>query len=435
MKKSHLTTFFALAAAAMLTLGQTIPAFGAAAYTPVEGTETTFKKYLILEAGAEVPNVTFSYTVTPGDARSTDTADNTVMQILPGVGTPTVTDTVFAVGDATVTDIQDGDIDVARKAASRAEGKTAETGVEFETSKGEKYAVHTATVDFSGIRFNEPGIYRYIITETASAQDEARGIMHDNDTDRVLDVYVVDNEEGTLLIVSYVLHTEDADVAIGSEMGSAFPEGNNTATKYIVLPPALEDKTDGFTNEYHSNDLVFKMEVTGNQASRDKWFALTLKLDDLTPGDKYTVSLADDGDPNTADGNADAVSGNTAATSPENAGKTNVTELTVGADGTAEQTFYLQHGQSVAVRSLPLNASYDVTENPEDYKSQASALEGFQEPVKGTMEQDVHTSYLNIRDGVIPTGVTLAMLPGLGAVAIGGAGLAMLAIRRRRKNG
>ncbi|MBO4289771.1 MAG: hypothetical protein J5865_06700 [Lachnospiraceae bacterium] len=426
MKKNHFSKFLALTAAVMLAAGQTIPAFGAAAYTPVEGTETTFKKYLILEAGAQVPNVTFSYTAAPGEARSADTADNTVMEVLPGIGSPVITDTVFTAEDTTVNAVQEGDIDVARAASSRAEGLTAENGVEFETAKGEKYAVKTAVVDLSGISFDEPGIYRYIVTETASAEDEARGIMHDNDTDRVLDVYVTDDGNGTLQISSYVLHTEDADVVIGTDMGS-----------YDVQEQAaaLEDKTDGFTNEYSTSDLTFRKDVAGNQASRDKWFALTLKLEGLTAGDKYTVSLADDGDENTADGNADAVSGNTASTIDENRGKANVTELTAGEDGTVLQTFYLQHGQSVAVLGLPLNASYEVTENAEDYKSEAGAVEGFEDAANGTMAQDVKTSFLNTRDGIIPTGVAMAMLPGLAAAAAGGAGLAVLVIRRRRRNG
>lgn len=434
MKKRHLSTVLAFAAAAMLTVSQAIPALGAAAYTPVTGTETSFKKYLILEAGAQVPNVTFSYTAVPGAARSESTSDNAVMQVLPGVGTPAITDTVFAAGDATVASVQQDDIDVARKASSRASGLTADTGVEFEPSKGERYAVHTAVADFSGISFNEPGIYRYIITETASAQDEAKGIMHDNDADRVLDVYVVDDGNGSLEVAAYVMHTEDADVRIGPGMGSGDvipPKGPEKASSDLDL----EDKTDGFTNEYHSSDLIFKMEVEGNQASRDKWFALTLKLDDLTAGDKYTVSIADDGDPNTADGNADAVSGNTASTIAENAGKTNVTELTAGADGTIQQTFYLQHGQSIAVRGLPLDAAYEVTENAEDYLAETRVLEGFTDPVKGTMQQDVRTSYLNTRDGIIPTGVTLALLPGIGVTLLGGAGLAVMAIKRRRKDG
>ena len=426
MKKNRFTKLLALTAAAVLTFGQAIPAFGAAAYTPVEGTETTFKKYLILEAGAQVPGVTFSYAAAPGEARSEDTADNSVMQVLPGVGTPVISDTVFTPEDTAVNAVQEGDIDVARTAASRQEGLTAETGVEFETDKGEKYAVRTATVSFSGITYDEPGIYRYIITETASEEDEARGIMHDNDADRVLDVYVTDDGNGVLQVSAYVLHTEDEDVVIGAGMGSSDVEEQAAA---------LEDKTDGFTNEYNTSDLTFKKEVAGNQASRDKWFALTLKVEGLTAGDRYTVSLADDGDSNTADGNADSVSGNTVATIPENAGKTNVAELTAGEDGTVEQVFYLQHGQSIAVRGLPLSAAYEVTENAEDYKSQAGAVEGFEDPAEGTMAQDVKTSFLNTRDGIIPTGVSMALLPGLAAAAAGGAGIATLMIRRRRRNG
>ena len=386
MKKNRFSAFLAITAAAVMAVSGALPAFAAAAYTPVEGTETTFKKYLIMEAGARVPNVTFSYSVTPGAARSESTSDNSVMQVLPGIGTPKISSTAFKPGDATAASLQTGDIDVARKAASRGSGLTAQTGVEFEPAKGEKYAVQTATVDFSGIRFSEPGIYRYIIAETVSAQDEAKGIMHDNDTDRVLDVYVTDDGNGALKVSSYVLHTEDADVKIGSNMGS-----NDTGSTSKAQPAGepLEDKTDGFTNEYKANDLTFKMEVSGN----------------------------------------------TAATIPANAGKTNVTELTVSSDGTVEQTFYLQHGQSIAVRSLPLNAAYDVSENEEDYLAKESALEGFKDPVRGTTEKDVLTSYLNIRDGVIPTGVPLALLPGLGAVAAGGAGLALFAIRRRHRRG
>ena len=61
----------------------------------------------------------------------------------------------------------------------------------------------------------------------------------------------------------------------------------------------LDDKTDGFTNEYKSKDLVFKKEVVGNQASRDKYFEFTLKLENVGNENTFTVSIADDNDPNT----------------------------------------------------------------------------------------------------------------------------------------
>lgn len=120
--------------------------------------------------------------------------------------------------------------------------------------------------------------------------------MHDNDVDRVLDVYVTDNN-GTLEISGYVLHKNESNIAISSTMGSndVMSEGE-----------PLDDKTDGFTNEYKSKDLVFKKEVVGNQASRDKYFEFTLKLENVGNENTFTVSIADDNDPNTTDGKADA---------------------------------------------------------------------------------------------------------------------------------
>ena len=75
-------------------------------------------------------------------------------------------------------------------------------------------------------------------------------------------------------------------------------------------------------------------------------------------------SIADDNDANTIDGNADATSGTTAATRASNQGKTNPTEVT-GAQLKAGVKFYLQHGQSIAIRGIAPNATYTVTEDAE----------------------------------------------------------------------
>lgn len=121
--------------------------------------------------------MTFSYTIAAGTAISTDTSSNTEFQVDAGVDADkvTITDTTFAPRATTYTSVQTGDIDVTRQASDRATGLTADTGVEFETSKGEQYAVQNATVDFSGVTFVEPGVYRYIITETASTTNAAAG--------------------------------------------------------------------------------------------------------------------------------------------------------------------------------------------------------------------------------------------------------------------
>lgn len=402
-----------------------------AGLTPVDGTSLTFKKFLIIGAGDNVPNVTFSYTIAAGTAISTDTSSNTEFQVDAGVDADkvTITDTTFAPRATTYTSVQTGDIDVTRQASDRATGLTADTGVEFETSKGEQYAVQNATVDFSGVTFVEPGVYRYIITETASTTNAAAGIMHDNDVDRVLDVYVTDNN-GTLEISGYVLHKNESNIAISSTMGSndVMSEGE-----------PLDDKTDGFTNEYKSKDLVFKKEVVGNQASRDKYFEFTLKLENVGNENTFTVSIADDNDPNTTDGNADATSGSNNATITANRGKENVLTLTSDASGEITRKFYLQHGQSIAVRGLPLNAEYTVTENAEDYKSTGASVTGYTDATSGDIgivagnNKVVKTSFKNERQGIIPTGLFTIVGSAIAVILIALIGIGIVLMGKRRK--
>lgn len=402
-----------------------------AGLTPVDGTSLTFKKFLIIGAGDNVPNVTFSYTIAAGTAISTDTSSNTEFQVDAGVDADkvTITDTTFAPRATTYTSVQTGDIDVTRQASDRATGLTADTGVEFETSKGEQYAVQNATVDFSGVTFVEPGVYRYIITETASTTNAAAGIMHDNDVDRVLDVYVTDNN-GTLEISGYVLHKNESNIAISSTMGSndVMSEGE-----------PLDDKTDGFTNEYKSKDLVFKKEVAGNQASRDKYFEFTLKLENVGNENTFTVSIADDNDPNTTDGNADTTSGSNNATITANRGKENVLTLTSDASGEITRKFYLQHGQSIAVRGLPLNAEYTVTENAEDYKSTGASVTGYTDATSGDIgivagnNKVVKTSFKNERQGIIPTGLFTIVGPAIAVILIALIGIGIVLMGKRRK--
>lgn len=375
--------------------------------------------------------MTFSYTIAAGTAISTDTSSNTEFQVDAGVDADkvTITDTTFAPRATTYTSVQTGDIDVTRQASDRATGLTADTGVEFETSKGEQYAVQNATVDFSGVTFVEPGVYRYIITETASTTNAAAGIMHDNDVDRVLDVYVTDNN-GTLEISGYVLHKNESNIAISSTMGSndVMSEGE-----------PLDDKTDGFTNEYKSKDLVFKKEVVGNQASRDKYFEFTLKLENVGNENTFTVSIADDNDPNTTDGNADATSGSNNATITANRGKENVLTLTSDASGEITRKFYLQHGQSIAVRGLPLNAEYTVTENAEDYKSTGASVTGYTDATSGDIgivagnNKVVKTSFKNERQGIIPTGLFTIVGPAIAVILIALIGIGIVLMGKRRK--
>lgn len=418
-----------LIAAVLLVALMAVPVSAATTYAPIAGTNCTFNKYLIMDEGDTVPNVTFAFTIVPGNGRSLDTSDNSVMEVLAGIGTPTVSSVTFAPGDATIlfADAPETDTDVRRSASDRATGLAASTGVELEA--GEKYAKKTVTVDFSTVNFTEPGIYRYIITETADTDHASAGIMHDNDIDRVLDVYVTDDGTGNLVVSAYVMHKNDSDVKIGSNMGSEDVTPANVK---------LADKDDGFTNEYNSKDLVFKKEVQGNQASRDKYFEFTATVTGLNTNDQFVVSIIDDSNANTTDGNADATSGTNSATRASNQGKANPTVVT-GAELNTGVKFYIQHGQSIAIRGIAPNATYTITEDAEDYKSTPSVVTGYTDATTGVIgtvagtNKVVMTSYKNERDGIIPTGILLSATPWIIVGLVVVAGIVFFAIRSKKK--
>lgn len=395
LKKSILA--FTTAATILTGMMPPMGTMAATAYTPVAGKSCNFNTYFIMDAGDTVPNATFSYSVAAGTARSANTSDNTVMQVLAGVGKPTIADITFTNKDTTVT-ATTGLIDVTRTQEDRT-GTVGTDAVQLDS--GEKFSSKQATVDFSKVKYDEPGIYRYVITQTANSGHEAAGIRHDTDVERILDVYVTDTGAGALAVSAYVLHISEDDVVINNTMGSG-----DVAT----AGTALDDKTDGFTNEYTSKDIVFKKSVSGNQASRDKWFEFTATVTNLNDKDVYVVSLANDNNANTTDGNADAVSGTTTATRKSNQEQTNPTSVT-GEELKSGVKFYLQHGQSIAIRGLALNGVYTISEDAEDYKSTGAKVTDYTDAVTGTVgtiagdNKVIKTSYLNERNGVIPTGV------------------------------
>jgi pilin isopeptide linkage protein len=411
----------AIATMAMMCTIPFLNAFAATTYTPVAPTTCTFKKYFIVGPGDTVPNATFSFTVAPGSAVPASAGH---FPVLAGLGTPTVADVTFVPGDtASLSQTTTGKIDLVREADDRDDLNDANdtlssaNGVQLEA--GESFVEKTATVSFNTITFPEPGIYRYVITETANATHAAAGIMHDNDTDRILDVYVTDNGSGTLVVSSYVLHKSVSSPAANTTNGTA---------DVANAMDALADKTDGFTNELKgTKDLAVKKEVSGNQASRDKYFAITVTMGNIADADVFAVSLADDANAATTDGNADATSGTNAATIAGNQGQTNSTSVT-GAELKVGKTFYLQHGQSIAIRGFAPNATYAVVENAEDYKSTSATVTGYTDATSGTIgtvagaNKAVKTSFTNTRDGVVPTGAIMSVLPFVVVTMLGAAG-------------
>lgn len=397
----------AIALASVMTMSMSTPVFALQrdnVYSTEIGGEktTTFDKYLVMDKQAEVPNASFTYAVTAGKAKAYDVkgkkfevlagvdADKVTMA---GVGSKTAGTITYKQGDKTLND---------------------ENALVKDYDKAtEKYAKKTATLDFSACKFTEPGIYRYIVTESG----ENQGVTNDADATRVVDVYVNDASDGEgykLTIAGYVLHSnvDDApDVSLGENNGSA---GSYAGTK-----------SQGFTNSYDTSDITIRKEVSGNQASRNKYFEFTVNITGAVPGTVYDVDLS----------NADATTQSNAATIKDNEGKTNPATLTVGGDGTVTQKFYLAHGQEIKIQGIAKDSTYNVTENAEDYKSTAAGVTDYTDATNGTVASaDLKTSYLNTRDGVIPTGVIMAVAPFAAVTLLGGVGAVTMVMKKRKSS-
>ena len=427
--KRRLTSALVMLLAFALLIGTTaITASAETTYTAATGGTTTFSKYLIVDSDAHIPNVTFDFSIVPITTGKSATA-STVAVYAPAAagvtGTPTISDPAFT-SDTTTTPTYDN-------------VQTADNG-KLNLDTGKKYAAKPVTVDFSGVTFPEPGIYRYVVTEAAATGAYSHDTQNTGGTalTRYLDVYVTDSNDGngTLTVSSYVLHKEDGTVNANATSGSGDVQ---------TAGAAVADKSASYVNEYATKDLAFSKKVEGNQASRDKYFKYTVTINGLTEGDTYTVDLSNavafiSANPNNA---------TTAITSAV----TQPATLTVAANATSiTQDFYLQHGQSIKILGLPTTATYTVVEAEEDYTKTATndlvavAAQGTQgdpdyvaakiydDNYTGTMNTDKYVGYTNTRNGIIPTGVIMTIAPFAIGICVFGAIIIFIICRRKRRN-
>ena len=372
---------------------ETPAASGQVTYVAKNGETVTFNKYLVMKEDANVPNVTFSYSIVPGQGVPAAAGKAAVLAgpgpAVEGTTAPTVGTAAFTTADT--------------KLSSKAEGDT------VVLDEGENYVKKSVTIDFSGCQFDEPGVYRYVLTEQETAG--AMGTSYDTQVgasgtakQRFVDVYVQD-VNNALQIQGYVIHETADDPAVGEEMGTTADGQDN--------------KSDGFVNEYATQNLTISKTVSGNQGSKDKFFAFTVEISGAVAGTKYTVDLS----------NAQATSGSTAATIADNAGKSNPAELTANENGAVTQVFYLKHGQSIVIKGLAQGTGYAVSENAEDYKSTKT------DSGNGTVQTaDITVAFENSRSGAVPTGVMLTVIPGVVIVLIAGAAMVFLKKSKKEDN-
>lgn len=369
-------------------------------YTPVTGGTIKVYQYLTLDTDATVPNLSIGATIAAGAAQN---ASGTNAAVTSGVTPANVVITPAAFTPAT-------------EAYASAQTIPADTGTRVAegatdpiTLDSNKYARSAMTLNFSGVSFNEPGVYRYIITNDNTAK---AGVTYDAVTTRVLDVYVLDDGTGALQAPFYVLHKSASDAAVPVD-GSA--------------PSAT--KAQGFVNSLTSSDLTISKTVTGNQASRDEYFEFTVNITGAGNGTVFTVG----GDYDTTT----VVTGNNPTT------HTNPTTVTANATGAASATFWLQGGQDVVLQGILPGTAYTIGENKttidnEGYTPSAT-INGTAASfvtdtynVSGSIASaDVAVAFTNAKSGTVPTGVLTSVLPGLLLLGCAAGGIFIIAKRKK----
>ena len=421
----------------------------------VENTTFTFNKYLIFDKNARVPNTEFTFTIAPAEIDTVHLTEQNVelYKGLEGVVFNDNDDTTANDYKATFTESMTATAKTGGTPAEFTENKGGSGSIGITNDTNKKYAVDSLTLDFSAVEFKEPGVYRYIVTETAPTG----AYKAETETQRTLDVYVVDKEtvkDGStyteLEIEGYVLYDKlMTEAAVNYDTtGAATGIGYNPSE----VKSGNGKKSSGFVNDYETHNLTIGKEVSGNQASRDKYFAITVEISNATVGDKYTVAVESSDVPEGATdvfANADAAVVANAATTVSG---TNVKELTVMADGEEDkgkvtQTFYLHDGQYITICGLGKGVHYEITEDAENYTptdgvaQTLSSLnwngeegnDALSDITEGYIEDaDIHTGFTNSRSGAIPTGVILSVAAPatIGIVVV--AGIIYLVAKRRK---
>lgn len=357
-------------------------------YAPVNGANTKFNTTIYMRDTAKVPNVTFHYGVTAGAGQEASAGNLAVLagdDKVTSTGLPTIKDIVF-----TADDTKD----------------TSGTFIE-----------KTGTVDFSGVTYKEPGVYRYVVTETG----EAQGVTHEDKAHKqevrakALDVYVTDDGHGNLVVSGYVMH-----------------DNVNAKAEQLGETKKLADKDINFEHLLTTSDVTLSKTVTGNQGSRDEYFQFTVKIAGADKGTKFIVDLA----------NADKT---TKTNGVNTVTHENPEMLTAGEDGTITQDFWIQNGQSIKIQGLGGSTGYTVTEAENAYKTNIAvtgdtkngeaniaAVDG-KVVTDAAVSEDTVVAYTNDKSGAVPTGLIMS-IGGPAAIALlGGVGLVTIKAKKKEE--
>ena len=371
--KRKLSTALVMLLAFVLLIGTTAITASAAETTYQSiGGSTSFVKNLVVDADANIPDITFSYSMRRGTA--VPATDSNIEILVSETGGGTIGTAEFSNADTTNT----------------IAGLPTDEDHSNPTT-GKKYVQKSVSITLPNTSFTKPGVYRYEITE--KTDNPLPGVTYDPDSIRYLDVFVVADESDVLHVQNYVFRKAATNIGLDG--------------KYVSNP---DEKSSGYINTLTQYDFDFSKTISGNQGDKNKRFNFTLNITGAIPG-VYPVETNDvTGNPTSITVGANGTA--TGEYSLTNGSTVKVTGLNEGAVCTVTEdeddytpTYSLDGGNAVSGNSRAVTLA----------------------------DSDHSVAFTNTRNGIIPTGIIMTIAPFAIGICVFGAVFIFIICRKKRR--
>ena len=371
MKRRFTTALVMLLAFALLIGTTAIAASAETTYEPIGGS-TTLVKNLVVDDDANIPGITFNYTIRRGTPQ--DATANTIEILESPLGGGTIGTAVFSNADT----------------ANAIAGLPSDANQSNPTA-GKKYVQKSVSITFPDGTFTKPGVYRFVINET---NNNLPGVAYDSNPTRYLDVFVVADENNVLSVNSYVLRDTATDIGTNGE----YVENSDV-------------KSSGYTNSLTQYNFDFSKTISGNQGDKNKRFNFTLTISGANPGTYPIIANDVEGNP-------------TSITVGANGTATDEYSLT---NGSTVQVIGLNAGAVCTVTEDP--DDYTATHSVDG----GDVVSGASSGAITLADSDHSVAFTNTRNGIIPTGVIMTIAPFAIGICVFGAVIIFVISRRKRR--
>ena len=289
-----------------------------------------------------------------------------------------------------------------------------ETTVQFEVGDNVQ---KTPTITFNPAKFDQPGIYRYVLTHKPLTTGQTNaGVSRGETYDTLyLDVYVTNGTSGKI-VTGAVLHEDEAAQNDSAKKVTGYTD------KYTVSVPGNPGDSD--KDKPTSYDVEITKNTTGAAGDANQEFVFTINIPAIPDGDGVSVD------------------GVVVDVVPSGIGGTDKDVSTITLSKANPQTISvtLKNGSSYKLQGVPANLQISVSEDPLAYTPShtVTAMEtktaGDTKANAGTLEVNTtggKIAFTNERSMISPTGVVLRIAPY--AIMLG-AGVVLFIILKSRKN-